>query len=40
MARSDAHRERNLAMSEWMIFILIGLGAGVISGMFGVGGDW
>ena len=25
-------------MSEWMIFLLIGLGAGVISGMFGVGG--
>jgi uncharacterized membrane protein YfcA len=25
-------------MAEWMIFLLIGLGAGVISGMFGVGG--
>ena len=25
-------------MPEWMIFLLIGLGAGVISGMFGVGG--
>ena len=25
-------------MPEWMIFLWIGLGAGVISGMFGVGG--
>ncbi|HKW13518.1 MAG TPA: sulfite exporter TauE/SafE family protein [Candidatus Krumholzibacteria bacterium] len=25
-------------MPEWMIFLLIGLGAGVTSGMFGVGG--
>lgn len=25
-------------MSEWIIFLLIGLGAGVISGLFGVGG--
>ena len=25
-------------MSEWMILVLVGLAAGVISGMFGVGG--
>lgn len=25
-------------MPEWMIFLVIGLGAGVISGLFGVGG--
>src|SRR4051812_22747661 len=38
MARQVAHRERGVTMPEWMVFVLIGLGAGVTSGMFGVGG--
>jgi uncharacterized protein len=25
-------------MSEWLLFLLIGLGGGIVSGMFGVGG--